>query len=115
MAAVAQRQQMIALLNVCDFNLDRHLQFLIDTQGLSSFANIRLLELCDFDQIASDALKFWVDDQINQGTAVNLVDYTSFNAATRDEYILLANSARQAEVGVDDVTFSSQVQTISMG
>jgi len=85
MAAVAERQQMIALLNVCDFNLDRHITFLIDTQGLSSFANIRLLELSDFDQIASDAssvkpvarsftmgivrlnalkaLKFWVDDQ----------------------------------------------------
>ena len=125
MAAVAERQQMIALLNMCNITIVRQVSFLIDNQGLSSFANIRLLEVSDFDQIASDtssirptvrafqigmfrlkclkALKFWVDDQINQGTAANLIDYTSFTRATRDEYILLAVSARQTALGADEV------------
>ena len=140
MAAVAERQQMIALLNMCNITIVRQVSFLIDNQGLSSFANIRLLEVSDFDQIASDtssirptvrafqigifrlkclkALKFWVDDQINQGTAANLIDYTSFTRATRDEYILLAVSARQTALGADEVALPPKfkpTQWISFG
>ena len=101
-----------------------------DTKGLSSFDNIRLLELSDFDQIASDsstirsaprsfrigilrlkrleALEIWVDDQINQGTIVNAIDYALFDDNVRNEYIALAVSAQKDDSGKDDVAFPAK-------